>query len=152
MKRSIWYPIGLTVWVFVMFTAITHIAYPEDLRLSPDGTNIQSVATITNTFTREFLATKEKEALAEVTKQYEAIAAAQKSISESNQNIEALNARLVDIRRYMVTLDAMLKMKREGTNIVTVPITLPSAKPAPLPADIPKDQDIDFIGDTPVSK
>src|SRR5690348_17289756 len=153
MKQSIWYPIGLVVWCFVMAIAACHLAYPEDLRLSPDGTNIQSVATITNTFTKEFLASAEKSALDQITKEYEAIQKAQLAIQSANQNIEALNARLTDIRRYQVTLDAMLKMKRDGTNVVSVPITLPAAKPgasgSPVTSQtqaIPADQDIDFIG------
>lgn len=100
------------VLTILFAVSLSTVAISEDLRLAPDGVSLLAVNVVTNTVTRDVLAKAEQDAMLEIANAKQAAANAEFKLS--------------DIRRYLTTLDAMLKMKRDGTNVVHVPISLPT--------------------------
>lgn len=110
--------------IFAVFVATISIN-AEDLRLAQDGKSIEAVNTITNIASRVQLEAAEAKVLQDISQ-------AKQTVQQANAVIAQGEAQLTDIRRYLATLDAMIKMKRDGTNVVNVPITLPPATNAPV--------------------
>lgn len=106
------------VLTILFAVSLSTVAISEDLRLAPDGVSLLAVNVVTNTVTRDVLAKAEQDAMLEIANAKQAAANAEFKLS--------------DIRRYLTTLDAMLKMKRDGTNVVHVPITLATNAPVAL--------------------
>lgn len=90
----------------------------EDLRLSHDGKSIEAVNVITNVASMERLREIEAESVGEIAK-------SKRLIVEANALISYHEERLTGTRRYIATLEAMLKMRATGTNVVTVPFQMP---------------------------
>lgn len=107
-------------FVILGLAALCLFVRSEDLRLAPDGASLLAVNVVTNVVTREVLVKAERDALTEL----------------ANAKQAAANAefKLAGIRRYLTTLDAMLKMRETGTNVVKIPITLSTNVTATVPA------------------